>query len=150
MYRKGLCLEIDRDIAKFYTFSFLSIFIFENEKVMNRQEPALLELVTDPKGLNVRPFPSILLKSFITWSFSLASSVTQSEICQKVSNSACLNIDNYTVPVLPVVSIPAASASTAMMTGILESLPHFRIIWEHEQQHARISKSYHHYYAFLQ
>ena len=53
MYRKGLCLEIDRDIAKFYTFSFLSIFIFENEKVMNRQEPALLELVTD--GAKTKP-----------------------------------------------------------------------------------------------
>ena len=32
------------------------------------------------------------------------------------------------VPVFPVVSIPAARASIAMITGTFESRPHFRII----------------------
>ena len=33
------------------------------------------------------------------------------------------------IPVFPVVSTPAESASTAIMAGILESRPHFRIIY---------------------
>ena len=33
------------------------------------------------------------------------------------------------LPVFPVVSTPAESASTAIMAGILESRPHFRIIY---------------------